>query len=169
MTVAPLEIEVIKAVRAKVPTEVIGQALVRAVRLPEIKARLPRTTATVAVRITSDSELRRLNREFAGDDHATDVLSFTGDGDHLGDLAISWAAVLRQAAEYGHSESAELALLCVHGLLHLLGWDHATLEQQEEVSRLTVAALKRSRIAPGMERVWSGYTRTQGLRRSPRA
>ena len=159
----------VKAIHAPLPAGVIAPVLTRAAGVAEIAARLPRATATVAVRITSDRELRRLNREFANEDHVTDVLSFAGEGDHLGDIAISWPAVLRQAAEFGHPETTELAVLCVHGLLHLLGWDHVTLEQQEEVSRLTLAALRRSRVAPGIKRVWSGYTRTKGLRHSPRA
>jgi rRNA maturation RNase YbeY len=169
VTVPHVEVEVVKAVRAPVPTDVIEPVLAKAIQVPEIGARLGPAAATIAVRITSDRELRRLNREFAGEDHVTDVLSFAGPGDHLGDIAISWPAVVRQSAEYGHPTATELALLCVHGLLHLLGWDHATLEEQQEVSRLTFAALERSGLSPAMKRVWSGYTRTEGLRRSPRA
>jgi len=164
-----LEVEVFKAVRSPVPTGLVGQVLVNATSVPEIAARLPAGKSTVAVRVTTDREVRRLNRAFAGDDHATDVLSFGGAGEHLGDIAISWAAVVRQASEHGHPESTELALLCVHGLLHLLGWDHATAAQRREVNRLTVAALKRSGLSAAMGRVWSGYTPREGLRRSPQA
>src|SRR5262249_25839207 len=80
----------------------------------------------LTIRVTGDRELRRLNREFLGEDHATDVLSFpSGDlpGGYLGDLALSWPAVLRQAEGFGHAPEVEAALLAVHGLLHLLGWD----------------------------------------------
>jgi len=101
----------------------------------------------MAVRITDDAELRRLNRDFSGHDAVTDVLSFQGDDGHLGDLAISWPAVLRQAKIHGHSAEIELALLCVHGLLHLLGWDHTTAAQRREMTRITVAALAESGIA----------------------
>ena len=104
-------------------------------------ARLPEGTSTVAVRITDDRELRRLNHEYAGTDSVTDVLSFAGSGDHLGDLAISWAMVVRQATEYRHPPLTECGLLCVHGLLHLLGWDHATRGERKEMARLTVSAL----------------------------
>lgn len=170
MTVAPLDVEVVKAVRANAPTEVIAAVLLRAAGVREISARLPRAAVSVAVRVTSDRELKRLNREFAGDDHATDVLSFAGDGSaHLGDIAISWPAVERQAAEFGHPEAAELALLCVHGLLHLLGWDHATPEGYEEMSRLSIDVLRPLGLKPPVKRIWSGYTRGEGLRRSPRA
>jgi probable rRNA maturation factor len=117
------------------------QVLARTASLPEVAARLPEGTSSIAIRITGDGELRRLNRRYAGKDSATDVLSFAGSGDHLGDLAISWATVVRQAAEFKHPPPAEFALLCVHGMLHLLGWDHATTRERREMVRLTVAAL----------------------------
>jgi probable rRNA maturation factor len=53
---------------------------------------------------------------------------------------------VRQAAEYGHDEKTELALLAVHGVLHLLGWDHAKAAERREMNRLTLAALERSGI-----------------------
>jgi probable rRNA maturation factor len=122
----------------------VREVLARVVAVPEIAARLPEGTSTVAVRITSDHELRRLNRTYAQDDHATDVLSFAGSDNHLGDIAISWPAAARQAAQYGHDASAEVALLCVHGVLHLLGWDHASASERREMTRLTRAALELS-------------------------
>lgn len=90
----------------------------------------------VGIRITTDDELHRLNRDFRGVDAPTDVLSFADDGNdsrfvaapdqphYLGDIAISYQRVLAQAAEYGHSPARELAYLTVHGVLHLLGYDH---------------------------------------------
>jgi probable rRNA maturation factor len=107
----------------------------------------------VAVRVTGDDELRRLNDDFAGDDHATDVLSFEGIGEDLGDIAVSWPAVARQAREYGHSAETELALLCVHGLLHLLGWDHHKAVERREMWRLTLAVLAVSGVKPSTRRL----------------
>lgn len=146
----PLAVDVEKAVRAPLPPSFVRDVLMSAVRVPEMSSRLPTGACGVAVRITSDRELRRLNLAYAGEDHPTDVLSFNGEGEHLGDLAISWPAVVRQAAQFGHPVKTELALLCVHGLLHLLGWDHATAPERREMTRLTRAALRRSgiRLAP---------------------
>jgi rRNA maturation RNase YbeY len=146
-----LEVEVVKAVPAPVPPSFARSVLARAASLPEVAARLPEGTSSIAVRITGDRELRRLNKSYAGKDSATDVLSFAGSGDHLGDLAISWETVARQSAEYGHSPLTELGLLCVHGMLHLLGWNHASVAERKEMSRLTVAALELSnvRLSPG--------------------
>ncbi len=145
-----LEVEVVKAVRAAAPPAFVRSVLGHAAEVPEIAARLPEGHVTVAVRITDDAELERLNRTYAGEDHTTDVLSFEGSGEHLGDIAISWPAVVEQAERWGHDEKAELSVLVVHGFLHLLGWDHQTPAETEEMWRLT-------------------YTPLRGLRRSPRA
>jgi probable rRNA maturation factor len=79
--------------------------------------------------ITSDSELRRLNRDFRGKDYSTDVLSFPSsalDGQYLGDLAISLPRAREQAKEFGHPVEDEIRVLMLHGVLHLLGMDHET-------------------------------------------
>jgi probable rRNA maturation factor len=70
--------------------------------------------------ITGDSELRRLNRQFRGKDHATDVLSFPGSNE----LVISYQRARVQAAEFGHNVADEIKVLMLHGALHLLGMDH---------------------------------------------
>jgi probable rRNA maturation factor len=78
--------------------------------------------------ITGDSELRRLNRDFRGKDYATDVLSFPSDdaNGHLGDIAISLGRARAQAREFGHGIEQEVQILMLHGVLHLLGYDHET-------------------------------------------
>ena len=141
-----MEVEVVKAVRAGVEPESLRRLLRRTAEVPEVAARLPEGRVDLAVRITGDEEMRELNKTYASEDHSTDVLSFAGAGDHLGDIAISWPAVMRQAASFGHDAKTEVALLAVHGLLHLLGWDHARAAERREMTRLTVAGLERSRI-----------------------
>ena len=84
---------------------------------------------TVTVVITTDRRIRRLNRTWRGMDQATDVLSFPAGDDpgparHLGDLVISRETAARQARHEGHSLATELRVLALHGLLHLLGYDH---------------------------------------------
>ncbi|MGH7776991.1 MAG: rRNA maturation RNase YbeY [Candidatus Dormibacterales bacterium] len=142
------------------PDDAFVAAVLSAAReVPEIAARMPVGEAEVAVRVTDDDELRRLNHAFLGEDRPTDVLSFPagegqpGDARHLGDIAVSWPAVLRQAEEFGHPPPSELALLLVHGLLHLLGWDHAALAEEAEMSRLTLSALAAAGVAVSPGRV----------------
>lgn len=153
MAEAALEVEVIKAVRAPVPAVFVRQVLQRAASIPEVAARLPDGRVTVAVRLTGDRELRRLNRDYAGEDAVTDVLSFTGSGEHIGDLAISWPTAVRQSKVFGHEAATELALLSVHGLLHLLGWNHAAPRERREMNRLTRAALKLSGLSLKRDRL----------------
>ena len=77
--------------------------------------------------LTRDAELRRLNREFLHKDYPTDVLSFPSgarDG-FLGEMAISVDRAVELAAGHGHSTGEEIRILMLHGVLHLLGLDHA--------------------------------------------
>lgn len=95
---------------------------------------------TVAVALVTDARVRALNRQYRGKDYATDVLSFMTEQDavrvppalraslqtvrHLGDIVIARGVARRQARAVGHGESTELRVLALHGLLHLLGYDH---------------------------------------------
>lgn len=86
----------------------------------------------LVVAFVDDEEMGELNHTYRGKEGPTDVLSFANwDGpempglEHeLGDLVISVDTLVRQAREMGHSVAVEAAVLCVHGLLHLLGLDH---------------------------------------------
>jgi len=84
-----------------------------------------RARGSVAVALVSDALVRRLNRRYRGRDYATDVLSFPAhDGAFLGDIVIARGVARRQARAAGHSDATELRILALHGLLHLLGYDH---------------------------------------------
>jgi len=87
-------------------------------------------TGEVEVLLTSDAEMKRLNRTFRGKNKSTDILSFPTPAEiaheHAGDLAISLDTAARQAAAYGHTLRDELRILLLHGLLHLHGLDHET-------------------------------------------
>jgi len=91
-----------------------------------------RARGVVNIALVSDRTMRRLNRRYRGVDKITDVLSFPAAPDHprsgafLGDLAIATGLAGRQARRLGHSTAKELRILALHGLLHLLGYDHQT-------------------------------------------
>ena len=74
-----------------------------------------------------DGEIRRLNRQFLERDRATDVIAFSGEGDLLGEIAVSIDTARRQARARGVSLESELKLLAVHGFLHLTGYDDLSL------------------------------------------
>jgi probable rRNA maturation factor len=96
----------------------------------------------VTVVVTDDVGIQELNCDFLGIDAPTDVLSFGAQeaagpfvaapdaGNYLGDVIVSYPRAVAQAAEQGHSSSRELDLLVIHGLLHLLGYDHAAEAEQ---------------------------------------
>ena len=94
-------------------------------------------SGSLSLAISDDETLRNLNSQFLGHDTPTDVLSFPSDSDdpdaegrYFGDVIISYPRAHAQATAGGHSAEAELQLLTVHGVLHLLGHDHANEEQK---------------------------------------
>ena len=113
--------------------------------------------ADLTIVLTDDAQLHELNREYLGVDAPTDVLSFpASEADpetgvpYLGDILISIPRAAIQAQTAGHSLEAEVQLLAVHGVLHLLGYDHAQAEekarmwsaQAEVLTRLGLSDLK---------------------------
>lgn len=99
----------------------------------------------VSVVFTDDEYIHELNLKYRGKDRPTDVLSFAlNEGEEpeiidgpvevlLGDIIISVETALRQANEYGHTLEREMAYLTVHGILHLLGYDHERPEDKAEM------------------------------------
>jgi len=85
-----------------------------------------RASGAVAIALVSDRAMRALNRRHRGVDRPTDVLSFPGDAGYLGDIAIASGVAARQARAARHPLATELRVLALHGLLHLLGYDHET-------------------------------------------
>ena len=101
-------------------------------------------TAEVSITFTDNAGIKKLNRKYRKIDKETDVLSFPlfdfeGSDEPpvdelenmLGDVVISLEKAAAQAEEYGHSFEREVAFLCVHSMLHLLGYDHETSEEDE--------------------------------------
>ena len=102
-----------------------------------------RSDAELSILITDDEEMCSLNRAYRGVERPTDVLSFSqveGEGPvtvpHLlGDVVISWETAQKQASERDHALQDEMKRLLVHGVLHLLGFDHEGDEEAERAMR----------------------------------
>ena len=100
---------------------------------------LDQEQAEVTVALVGDAEMRRLNRKYRKKNKTTDVLSFIADealpsgGRLLGDIVISVEQARRQAAQRGKTLKSEMTLLLIHGLLHLLGYDHERSERQAKI------------------------------------
>lgn len=95
---------------------------------------------SLTIVITGDERIKSLNKQHRGVDETTDVLAFTADymdpdlgHRYLGDVLISMPTAKSQALEGGHSVREELQLLVVHGVLHLLGYDHLEEGEKEEM------------------------------------
>lgn len=113
-----------------------------------------RPRGIVAVALTDDSGMRRLNRAWRGRDAPTNVLSFPaapefGDQEQrsLGDIAIAYETMAREAEEAGKSFGDHLAHLAVHGFLHLIGFDHENDADAERMERQEREALARLNIS----------------------
>jgi len=100
--------------------------------------------AELGIVISDDGTVRCLNRDYAGQDEVTDVLSFSlREGEafvsppddllRLGEVVIAYPTARRQAAEQGRSAEMEVAHLLIHGILHLLGYDHAQPEEEQRM------------------------------------
>lgn len=108
--------------------------------------------------ITDDETVRKLNREYRGVDEPTDVLSFAlveskpgsspfitppDDLLHLGEVVISYPQAVRQAEENNHKVEEEIALLVIHGVLHLLGYEHDKPAREQEMRALEKRVLSK--------------------------
>ncbi len=97
---------------------------------------------SISILLTDDEEIRALNRQYRGFDASTDVLSFdVHERDpetgllHLGEIAVSIPYAAKQAKRNGHPLEAEVQLLIIHGVLHLIGHDHAEAKEKEKMWR----------------------------------
>jgi probable rRNA maturation factor len=108
-----------------------------------------RAHGAVTVALVSDARVRVLNRRFRRKDGATDVLSFPADEPGiLGDIVIASGVARRQAAAAGHAFATELRVLALHGLLHLLGYDHE--RDDGEMARLERRLRRKGGLREGL-------------------
>jgi probable rRNA maturation factor len=111
----------------------------------EQEAQAAAANLSLCVVVTDDIEIQSLNQQFRDIDAPTDVLSFgqeptahvfvtpAKEPPYLGDVILSFPRAQEQAVEQGHSTDSEVALLIVHGILHLMGYDHVTLEERDRM------------------------------------
>jgi len=130
---------------------------VRAGGLSQWLARVaPRRAAgDVAIALVSDARMRTLNRRFRRRDTPTDVLSFPAESlsvgaAALGDIVIATGIARRQAKEARHSYQAELRVLALHGLLHLLGYDHHDADDNGRMARLERTLRRQGGLETGL-------------------
>ena len=117
-----------------------------------------RASGAIAIALVSDARIRVFNRRYRGKDEATDVLSFPADlpakagrdDRTLGDIVIATGVARRQAREAGHSYQTELRVLALHGLLHLLGYDHDDRDDRGRMARAEARLRRRGGLQVGL-------------------
>lgn len=117
----------------------------------------------ISIVLGNDALLQRLNQKHLGDERATDVLSFPGEAinpetelPYLGDIAISIERAEVQAKAGNHNLEEELSLLVVHGVLHLMGHDHAKVDEKERMWAAQAEILTGLGIDLSPQQQWEG-------------
>jgi len=90
--------------------------------------------------------MKKLNSRYRRINKATDVLSFSGDNNFIGEILINYARIKIQAKKYNHTLNQELVFILIHGLLHLLGYDDKTTKGRQKMEKISNDFLKYSRI-----------------------
>jgi probable rRNA maturation factor len=131
------------------PADLLEQAALAVLDLSGVPA------GDLTIVLMDDARIQDLNRDFLGHDATTDVLSFPADEPdpetgrrYLGDVVISFARAAEQAVEGGHTVEAEMQLLVVHGVLHLLGHDHASKGEKERMWTAQAEVLESLGVSP---------------------
>jgi probable rRNA maturation factor len=133
--------------------EAVSMATVRQAVEAALEGAGEEHSGELTVLITDDAQVEELNRVYRGVAASTDVLAF-GDSEetdsfvlspevapYLGDIVISYPRAVEQAAAYGHPTEEELSILVVHGVLHLLGYDHEEVDDREAMWQVQSTAL----------------------------
>ena len=122
-------LEVTRRIRVRFPARPFRTQLRRV--LADIRPDIARQNSTLSLAWVSDNEIQRINKAYRGKNKPTDVLSFSflergrlAQGSGLGELIISVETLKRQAKQQGHAMAVEAEVLFIHGLLHILGYDH---------------------------------------------
>ncbi|QCI66187.1 rRNA maturation RNase YbeY [Phreatobacter stygius] len=119
--------------------ETVHRAVAAAVAHPEVK---PPPDAELSVALADDAEVKRLNRDYRAKDKPTNVLSFPAThGPMLGDVIIAYETLVKEAADEDIAVSDHLTHLTIHGLLHLLGYDHETEAEAVTMERIETEVL----------------------------
>jgi probable rRNA maturation factor len=100
----------------------------------------------LSIAFVGEVTIRRLNKAYRKSDRVTDILSFDGEGDDLGELVICYAKIKRQGPRFGHTPRQELLFILVHGLLHLFGENDDTEKKRLRMIELGEKIIKKLEI-----------------------
>lgn len=130
-------VEAINRTKAKIDLKLVENVAEKFLQVYKIKNR------EVSIAFVSDSEIKKINKQYRHLDKVTDVLSFAGEDNFLGEIIIDFAQIKRQAKEFDKKVKDELIFILVHGLLHLAGYDDKTEKERLEMIGLGEKFIKK--------------------------
>lgn len=109
----------------------------------KILARFKSLDKTLSVQFVGEKKIKELNKKYRGIDRVTDVLSFGLEGDDLGDIFLCYPRIKKQAKQYQVTEREEVARMLIHGILHLLGFEHKRKKEAQKMFKLQDELLRK--------------------------
>ena len=135
-----MKIEINNKAKNKLDLTLIKRTVTEFARVYKIKHK------EISIAFVGDAEIKKLNKTYRKKDEPTDILSFQGEGEILGELVIDYNQIKRQAGQFGNSEKAELIFILVHGLLHLLGHNDENVKDRQKMIKLGEEFIKNFRM-----------------------
>lgn len=132
-----MNVDIINNTRRKIDQKFVSEVIVKFCRAYKIGNK------ELSVVFIGDILMRRLNKQWRQIDRVTDILSFSGEQDSLGELIVDYAQIRRQSTKYSLSVKNELAYILIHGLLHLIGYDDEREEDALEMAKIGQKLMKR--------------------------
>lgn len=132
-------IEINNLTKQKIKNSSIKKFLVQALKILKIKK-------YISLVFISSPAIKKLNKKYRQKNQVTDILSFAGADDYLGEIIISSKQAQKQAKRTQHSLDKEIKILIIHGLLHLMGYDHHQKKERERMIKKEKQVLKTLKI-----------------------
>lgn len=125
-----MPVEINNKTKAKIDLNLVEKIAEKFLKIFKIKNK------DVSIAFIGDAAIKKINYKYRKINAPTDVLSFEGEDNFLGEILINYKQIKKQAKEYGRSARQELAFILVHGLLHLIGYDDKSEKEAKEMEKL---------------------------------
>ena len=139
-TIKGVNIEINNKAHYQIDLNLIRRAVAEFARIYKIRQR------EISIAFVGDAEIKKLNQAYRKISQPTDILTFSGEDDFLGELIIDYRQVKKQACRFGNSASQELVFILVHGLLHLLGYNDETEKEKAGMIKRGEEFIKKFKI-----------------------
>jgi probable rRNA maturation factor len=135
-----MKIEINNRTKSKINLNLVKRVVREFARAYKIKQK------EISLAFVSDAEIKKLNKIYRRIDRPTDILTFTGEADSLGELVIDYSQIKRQAGRFGNTAEKELIFILTHGLLHLIGYNDETEKGRLEMIKRGEEFMKKLKV-----------------------